>query len=223
MVEYYLQKYMEKTLSYNAPMTIAVGGNSIGKTYSFTYQGVKEFIKTGKQFGWIRRYAPELKKASSNFFDDLIEHDEFPGYIFKTDKERGYIAKKPSGKAKPDWQVCCHFFALSMQGSYKGTAYPKIKRLIFDEYIREVKTPPGYLYDDIGKLMKLWKTVGRKRNDCQLYLLSNAVDLVNPAFLWLGITDEPKPGYSWHNNKTVLLHHIKDAAFAQSERDTLVG
>lgn len=223
MVEYYLQKYMEKTLSYNAPMTIAVGGNSIGKTYSFTYQGVKEFIKTGKQFGWIRRYAPELKKASSNFFDDLIEHDEFPGYIFKTDKERGYIAKKPTGKAKPYWQVCCHFFALSMQGSYKGTAYPKIKRLIFDEYIREVKTPPGYLYDDIGKLMKLWKTVGRKRNDCQLYLISNAVDLVNPAFLWLGITDEPKPGYSWHNNKTVLLHHIKDAAFAQSERDTLVG
>lgn len=223
MVEYYLQKYMEKTLSYNAPMTIAVGGNSIGKTYSFTYQGVKEFIKTGKQFGWIRRYAPELKKASSNFFDDLIEHDEFPGYIFKTDKERGYIAKKPTGNAKPDWQVCCHFFALSMQGSYKGTAYPKIKRLIFDEYIREVKTPPGYLYDDIGKLMKLWKTVGRKRTDCQLYLISNAVDLVNPAFLWLGITDEPKPGYSWHNNKTVLLHHIKDAAFAQSERDTLVG
>nr|DAF26685.1 MAG TPA: DNA encapsidation protein [Caudoviricetes sp.] len=223
MTEYYLQKYMEKTLSYNAPMTIAVGGNSIGKTYSFTYQGVKEFIKTGKQFGWIRRYDPELKKASSNFFDDLIEHDEFPGYIFKTDKERGYIAKKPSGKAKPHWQVCCHFFALSMQGSYKGTAYPRVKRLIFDEYIREVKTPPGYLYDDIGKLMKLWKTVGRKRNDCQLYLLSNAVDLVNPAFLWLGITDEPKPGYSWHNNKTVLLHHIKDAAFAQSERDTLVG
>lgn len=223
MVEYYLQKYMEKTLSYNAPMTIAVGGNSIGKTYSFTYQGVKEFIKTGKQFGWIRRYGPELKKASSNFFDDLIEHDEFPGYIFKTDKERGYIAKKPRGKSKPDWQVCCHFFALSMQGSYKGTAYPKIKRLIFDEYIREVKTPPGYLYDDIGKLMKLWKTVGRKRNDCQLYLISNAVDLVNPAFLWLGITDEPKPGYSWHNNKTVLLHHIKDATFAQSERDTLVG
>lgn len=223
MVEYYLQKYMEKTLSYNAPMTIAIGGNSIGKTYSFTYQGVKEFIKTGKQFGWIRRYAPELKKASSNFFDDLIEHDEFPGYIFKTDKERGYIAKKPTGNAKPEWQVCCHFFALSMQGSYKGTAYPKIKRLIFDEYIREVKTPPGYLYDDIGKLMKLWKTVGRKRNDCQLYLISNAVDLVNPAFLWLGITDEPKPGYSWHNDKTVLLHHIKDAAFAQSERDTLVG
>lgn len=214
---------MEKTLSYNAPMTIAVGGNSIGKTYSFTYQGVKEFIKTGKQFGWIRRYAPELKKASSNFFDDLIEHDEFPGYIFKTDKEHGYIAKKPTGNAKPDWKVCCHFYALSMQGSYKGTAYPKVKRLIFDEYIREVKTPPGYLYDDIGKLMKLWKTVGRKRNDCQLYLLSNAVDLVNPAFLWLGITDEPKPGYSWHNNKTVLLHHIKDAAFAQSERDTLVG
>lgn len=223
MTEFYLQKYMTKTLSYNAPMTIAVGGNSIGKTYSFTYQGVKEYLKTGKQFGWIRRYAPELKKAASNFFDDLIAHDEFPGYIFKTDKERGYIAKKPRGKAKPDWQVCCHFFALSMQGSYKGTAYPKIKRLIFDEYIREVKTPPGYLYDDIGKLMKLWKTVGRKRNDCQLYLLSNSVDLVNPAFLWLGITDEPKPGYSWHNNKTVLLHHIKDAAFAQSERDTLVG
>lgn len=223
MTDFYLQKYMEKTLSYNAPMTIAIGGNSIGKTYSFTYQGVKEFIKSGKEFGWIRRYETEVKKASANFFDDLVEHDEFPGYIFKTDKERGYISKKPAGTAKPDWQVCCHFFSLSKQSTYKGTAYPSIKRLIFDEYIREVKSPPGYLYDDIGKLFKLWKTIGRKRDDCQLYLLSNAVDLVNPAFLWLGITDEPKPGYSWHNNKTVLLHHIKDEAFAESERNTLVG
>lgn len=223
MTEFYLQKYMAKTLSYNAPMSILVGGNSIGKTYSFTYQGVSEFIKTGKQFGWIRRYDTELKKAAANFFDDLTEHNEFPGYIFRTDHERGYIAKRPKEGAKPDWQVCCHFFALSKQGTYKGTAYPHVKRLIFDEYIRETRTPPGYLYDDIGKLMKLWKTVGRKRNDCQLYLLSNAVDLVNPAFLWLGITDEPKDGYSWHNRKTVLLHHIKDEAFAQSERETLVG
>lgn len=221
--EFYLQKYMQKTLSYNAPISICVGGNSIGKTYSFTYQGVKEFINSGKEFGWIRRYDTELKKAAGSLFDDLVEHNEFPDYIFKTDKERGYIAKKPKGKEKPDWQVCCHFFALSKQQTYKGTAYPKIKRLIFDEYIRETKSPPGYLPSDFEKLMKLWKTVARKRQDCQLYLLSNAVDLVNPAFLWLGITDEPKPGYSWHNHKTVLLHHIKDNAFAQSERDTLVG
>lgn len=221
--EFYLRKYMQKTLSYNAPITICVGGNSIGKTYSFTYQGVKEFIDSGKEFGWVRRYDTELKKAASSLFDDLIEHDEFTGYIFKTDKERGYIAKKPKGSAKPAWQVCCHFFALSKQQTYKGTAYPKVKRLIFDEYIRETKSPPGYLPDDFEKLMKLWKTISRKRKDCQLYLLSNAVDLVNPAFLWLGITDEPKPGYSWHNHKTVLLHHIKDQAFAQSERETLVG
>ena len=118
MTDFYLQKYMEKTLSYNAPMTIAVGGNSIGKTYSFTYQGVKEFIKSGKEFGWIRRYETELKKAAANFFDDLVEHEEFPEYIFKTDKEHGYIAKKPSGKAKPDWRVCCHFFALSTKAPH---------------------------------------------------------------------------------------------------------
>jgi hypothetical protein len=221
--EFYLQKYMQKTLSYNAPITICVGGNSIGKTYSFTHQAVKEFIDSGKEFGWIRRYSTELKIAANSLFDDLVEHNDFPGYIFKTNAERGYIAKKPKGNAKPDWQVCCHFFALTKQQTYKGTAYPKIKRLIFDEYIRETNTPPGYLKSDFKTLMKLWKTVARKRKDCQLYLLSNAVDLVNPAFLWLGITDEPKPGYSWHNNKTVLLHHIKDQAFAQSERETLVG
>ena len=29
MTDFYLQKYMEKTLSYNAPMTIAVGGKPI--------------------------------------------------------------------------------------------------------------------------------------------------------------------------------------------------
>ena len=124
MTEFYLQKYMEKTLSYNAPMTIAIGGNSIGKTYSFTYQCVKEFIKSGKEFGWIRRYETELKKAAANFFDDLVEHDEFPGYIFKTDKEHGYISKKPSGKDKPNWKVCFHFFRIEQARYIQGNGIP---------------------------------------------------------------------------------------------------
>lgn len=226
---FYYDKYMQKLLSYNAPLSICIGGNSIGKTYGFTKQIIDDYFNTGglfkgKQFGWIRRYDTELKKAAANFFDDIVEHDEYPGYLFKTDSAAAYIAAKPKSEdEKPKWDTIGHFFALSKQGNYKGTAYPRVKRLVFDEYIRELKTPPGYLYDDIGKLMKLWKTVARKRSDCQLYLLSNAVDLVNPAFAWLGIVNEPKEGFSWHNNKTVILHHIKDKAFAASERDTLVG
>ena len=48
-----------------------------GKTYGASKMVVNKFIKKNEQFAYIRRYKPELKKAIPQFFDSLINNNEF--------------------------------------------------------------------------------------------------------------------------------------------------
>lgn len=65
-----------KLLSYNALFSFIIGGRSIGKSYWFKRKAVKDFLKHGFQFIYVRRYKEELQKTIHSFFND-ISH-EFP-------------------------------------------------------------------------------------------------------------------------------------------------
>lgn len=211
-------------ISYNAPLTMVVSMRSYGKTYGFTKEAIRDWMRDRSEFVYVRRYDSEMKTAAPKIFDDIIAHDEFPGWTFKMQGYTGYVGKKPE---KPDgkikWHVICHCIPLSQQATYKGVAFPNVKKIIFDEFIRVLKTPPGYLPDDVGSFLDLYKTVSRDRKNVRAYLLGNSCDLTNPYFAFAGIRDEPLDGFSWHNSKSILLHYAKDAKFAEEERETVVG
>lgn len=213
-----------KAISYGAPLTAVISMRSYGKTYGFTKAAIKDWMRDKSQFVYVRRYDTELKTSAPKIFDDIAAHDEFPGYEFKMQGYTGLVRKKtPDDSAK--WEEICHCIPLSKQASYKGVAFPRVKKIIFDEYIRVLKTPPGYLRDDMGALFDLYKTISRDRENAHMYLLGNACDLTNPLFLFLGreLKGEPKDGFSWYRNKTVLVEYAKNKQFADEERQTVVG
>lgn len=217
-------KYLDynKIQSYNADMEVIIGARSIGKTYTYLKESCRKAIERNEEFGWVRRYKPELDVVRATFFDEIMENDEFPGYVFKVEGNRGYVAEKRDAD-EMEWRVCCHFFTAASAGNYKGTAYPRITRIIYDEYIREIKSPPGYLSDDVGALLSLWKTISRKRDNCTLTVLANACDVTNPLFQFLGIYDEPKEGFSWYLDKNCIVYYVKDEVYARQEANTIVG
>ena len=56
-----------KPLSYNALFNFIVGARGTGKTYGFKQWAIKDFLKTGAQFVYVRRYKQEMKDIK-NFF-----------------------------------------------------------------------------------------------------------------------------------------------------------
>ena len=52
-----------KVLSYNAFLNFIVGERGVGKSYGFKKYLVKHFLKTGKQFVYVRRFKTELKDS----------------------------------------------------------------------------------------------------------------------------------------------------------------
>lgn len=217
------------TLSYDADVTMVVGARGIGKTYGLRLQFIRDFLKDGSRFVELCRHQKQLSDFTSSYFSRIIENDEFPDYIFKTTNRFAYIAKKED---KPKWYICGYFGAMTAAQDMKKQTFSNVKRILLDEAIidKRIDRYHRYLANEFSVLANIVDSVSRERPDTpyalrpRIYLLGNACDLLNPYFGIYGIGEEPKEGYSWHAGKTMLLHYIKDAVYAEAKNtDTVAG
>lgn len=221
----------EKTLSFDADVTMVVSKRGIGKTFGLRMQCIRDFIRDGSRFCEITRYKNELSDVSDGYYSKLAEIPEFSEYMFKTDARYAWIAKKPEDeKIKPQWQLSGYFAALSEQQKKKKKTFFKVRRMIFDEAILErTDCYHRYLPGEFTTLTNLVSSVSRERGDTEglrprVYLLGNACDLANPYFAAYEVGTDLKFGYRWYANKEFLLHYVDPEEYdIEGERGTVAG
>ena len=217
----------QKTLSYDADVTMVIGPRGVGKTFGLRKQCIDDFIKRGFRFVEVVRYKNELSSVSDGYFNRL--QDFFDGYIFKTNAQYGYIAKMPEEKEgeetkqKPDWKLICYFCALTEGQKLKKRTYDKVRRIIFDESILESDDRfHHYLPNEFEKLANLVDTVSRERADNdslkpRLYLLGNACDIAKPYFAAYRVETDLHYGYRWYSRKSFLLHYLEPDEYSAAK------
>lgn len=181
-----------KLLSYNATYNHAVGGRGIGKTYGAKKKVLRDSVKSGiaggDQFIYLRRYKKELQIARDTFFADISV--EFPDTDFRIN---GYFAQAAPASTRDDkkreWETIGYFIALSVAQSYKSVAFPRVRTIIFDEYIIE-KGSIHYLPDEAKVFNNFFSTVDRYKGSTRVFFLANSVAVTNPYFIEYGV--EPK-------------------------------
>lgn len=229
MSEYY---DWNKTLSYDADVTMVVGARGIGKTYGLRLQFIRDWIKDGSRFVELVRHKNELSDFSATYFNRISENEEFANYVFKTSPRYAYIAEKPKKNKKPKWHLIGYFGALTEAQAMKKRTYSKVKRMLLDEAVidKRLDRYHNYLPNEFGILANILDSVSRERAETvnservRVYLLGNACDLLNVYFAAYGINEQPRFGYSWHKNKTMLLHYVKDIDYATSKsKGTVAG
>lgn len=221
----------EKTLSYDADITMVVGKRAIGKTFGLRMQCIKDFIRDGSRFCEVTRFKNELSDVADGYYTRLSRMPEFQNYIFKSDARYAWIAEKPEDEnEKPKWYLSGYFVALSEQQKKKKKTFDKVRRIIFDEAILErTDCYHRYLPGEFGTLANLVSTVSRERADTRglrprVYLLGNACDLANPYFAAYGVGTDLSYGYRWYANKTFLLHYVEpDDYDIEGESGTVAG
>jgi len=186
----------DKLYSFNAVLNMLVGGRGLGKTYGAKKDSIRAGIKKGEEFIYLRRYKDELKTAKETFFADIA--GEFPDYDFRYEKHFAqYSHIKKRDDKKREWITIGYFIALSTAQSQKSVAFPKVRRIIFDEFIIE-KGMVQYLPNEAEALINFYSTVNRTRDEKEItrvYMLANSVTISNPYFLKYDI--EPKPDIEW--------------------------
>ena len=197
-------------LTYNCLFNFVVGSRGVGKTFWFKEWAIKDFLKTGSQFVYLRRYDTEFEKGKKEkFFDDIV--DKFPKHKFEIKGYLAYIDDKIAGQ----------FMALSKAKIEKSTPFPKVNKIGYDEFILD-KGVYHYIPDEVTNFLELYSTIARARNNVRVFFLSNAITITNIYFLYFGIRIDGKTEF-YKIKKDLLVQMVKEPEFQEMMKKTRFG
>lgn len=221
----------QKTLSYDADVTMVVGTRGVGKTFGLRTQFIRDWKKDGSRFVEVCRYKNELFGVSDGYFNRVGDQAEFKDLMFKTDSRHAYVAYKDAktDTDKPEWEIIGYFAALSDAQRLKKRTFDHVRRIVLDEAIIDRRDRyHNYLPSEFTVLANLVDTVSRERKDTKsvrprVYLLGNALSFANPYFARYGVTSDLSYGYRWFNNKTFLLHYVHTPEYSEEKQTGTVA
>lgn len=220
---------INETLTHNCLFNFVCGNRSGGKTYGFKKWAIADYIKRGNQFAYVRRYESEISGKIEAFFDDVCI--EFPDYEFDVNGRKFRMRPRcdPNDKAAvkaSKWEVIGHCFILSKAMTYKSVPFPKVNKILFDEFLIE-KGAYRYLPNEVDKFNDLYVTVARPGSDHPeviVFFMSNAITFTNIYFLYFGIKP-PANGKRFFKvkGKDILLQMVNKDGMIRRQKNTRFG
>lgn len=190
------------TLSYGCLFNFIVGQRGGGKTFNVLRFCINRFLKHGEQFIYLRRTQEELKDAVVGLFTYLQHEGYFTEHELVSTKKGLYIDKKLMGIPK----------ALSTSMTRKSLSLPKVKWIIFEEFMVDGVTSRylGSGSSEVFVFNNFYETVSRIRDDSEevrCFFLSNAFSTVNIYFTEFGVKLPQMPPFKRYNRfrKDVLV------------------
>ena len=179
----------------NAHYNLIIGERSNGKTYASLLYVLTRYAKFGHEAAYLRRMQEDfIGKRGAGLFQPLVANGEIEKL---TDGEwsdvyyyagRWYLCAYHEGKKGgvervQDIKPFMYGFALTQMEHEKGTGYPNVKTIIFDEFI----TRTAYIRDEFVLFMNTLSTIIRSRDDVKIFMLANTVNKYCPYFDEMGL------------------------------------
>lgn len=206
-------------LSHNKLLNMVLSNRGGGKTFHFTEWCISDFLKNGNEAIWVRRYANELSNKDTGkpgildnnaFFKAMETEGRFPGVTLEIKGTTGYINGEPA----------IHFVALSTSRSMKSMNFPKVNKIIYDEFLID-QGRTTYLKNEVEVFLDLVETVFRLRDNGRAVLLANSITMVNPYFLFWNIKPNPDKRFTVKGQLCVEL--FTDEEFIAKKKKTRFG
>ncbi len=186
---YYNTKRIDKK---DATYNVIFGERSNGKTYALLEKTLKSYFKDGSQMAYVRRWKEDItgrraQRLYSGINDNQLvkklSNGEFTGIHYWAGKF--YLCNyDENGKTiYGDNDIIAYTFALSDGEHDKSTSFPRIKTIMFDEFL----TNKTYLVDEFVLFMNTVSTIVRRREDVKIYMLGNTVNKYCPYFNEMGL------------------------------------
>lgn len=179
--DFYVSKKLRET---KANYQICLGQRSDGKSYDAKkIDALLNFFCYRFHFAYVRIEAQDVKatKAEEWFGDMTNIIDEaasivYPGFdsyflVAKSDKYT-LIGESYEPFVREKLAVMGYYFALPKATNYKGSSFPNIKNIIFDEILTTKATGQ----DEFKNFMSIVSTIRRYRTDVTIRMLGNTIN-----------------------------------------------
>lgn len=157
-----------------------------GKTTYFGRMLVNRFLKQGKKFGLLYRYAYEVDDVAEKFFKD-INTLFFPDCTMKSKIGGNGFFRRLSINDNE----CGYAIALNSADQVKNHShlFSDIDSMLFDEFQSESN---NYCPKELQKFQSVHTSIARGQNKqvryVPVYMLSNPVSLLNPYYVAFGVS-----------------------------------
>lgn len=186
-----------------------------GKTTFFNRMMINRYLKTGAKFALLYRFSYELADCAEKFFSDI-------GKLFFPDKQ---MYAKSHGKGSYyslhlNDALCGYALALNNADMIKkySHVFNDVQSMLFDEFQSETN---HYCPKEIEKFLSIHTSIargqGKQYRYLPVYMLSNAVSIINPYYVELGILDRLKSDTKFLRGDGFVLEQgfIQSASEAQ--------
>lgn len=200
-----------------------IGTRGVGKTYGCVKRGIKHYIKDYKkgkknkrQFMYVRRTDVELDSVDT-LFNPFITENVFPGWEFKVVGNDFFIRPEDS----ESWDLLGCAMALSKSHQFKGSSYPNVSEIYFDEFMTEVGCRE--LKKEVNKLFNLIETVFRFRTPC-VVLLGNATTFEGTQYKYeLGLQAPYNSDVWFHPDKPIAVVMATNSKYIEKKKKSKFG
>lgn len=196
------------TLSYNCLLNFVVGDRGGGKSFNTLRFLIKRFLKHGEQFIYLRRTMEEIKDSAPTIFDDIKKEGYFADVDLESSKKVFKCNDEVMGLPR----------ALSTSMNRRSISLPKVKWILFDEFMVDGKTSRyiGTGNDEVFLFRNFYETVGRMKDmfgeEVRVIFLANAFSTVNIYFQEFGVKLPQAPPYKQFNKFDDVLVTIWDGS-----------
>lgn len=214
---------IQNTLSYGAYINYVIGDRGLGKTWGFTEWSIDDFIKNGKQFFYIRRYASEFKSTKDNmgikdFFKDQMcrEDEKYKGVEFEV------CGSDEGGHFKINGEVCGFYAPLSTSHNLRGVPFPLVNKMLFDEFLMIETAHKRYIKNEMVLFNDLIETVFRMRDNVTIMCFANAITWTNVHFLYWNI-QPPRNKKRIKVVNDILIEVCENKKYREAKKQTRMG
>ena len=214
----------DKILGFNATYNFLVTSRGLGKTYGALKLCVKDFLKNGNEFIYLRRYKTELQSASKHIFDAINQNKEFEDVNLLSEGNKLFVQYKKEDeddKEKPEKKLMGYSIALSTANILKSTNFSKVRTIVFDEFL----LGPGvfhYLPNEVEAFLDFYETVTRMR-DVRVFFLGNAITQSNPYFNYFRLTLPYNSNFKTFKNGLIVVNYATNEDYVQAKKTTKFG
>lgn len=194
-----------------------IGERSNGKSFSIQEYALRRYLEDGTQLAHIRRWDTDwegntgkvwemfvsnpyrgnvIEEISKGKWNDVLY---YRGAWYLINRARKPIEDATSGKRieigeiiDRDENPFSYRFSVNMEEHYKGTSYPNIGLIFYDEFI----TRQYYIKNEFMMFTSLVSTLVRLERKARIFLVANTISTACPYFKEMGIRriKDMKPG-----------------------------
>lgn len=206
----------DKLFSYNFLLGFVIAERGVGKTFGAKVAMLKKYLKTGEQFIYLRRYKTELDAALTTFWSDLQENGVFEDYELKVRKNKILTEFTCNG------EVCGYAVSLNTSNILKSTAFPKVKTIIYDEFLIDESGVYKFLKNEVNLTLEVMETVFRLRNG-QMIFLGNNYSITNPFFAYWNLELPYNSEFKTFKDGLIVVNYVKNEEYRKAKKQSRFG